>query len=60
MIPPEIYQHGRLEVEYGGQRERLDVPMKYAAPIVPAEIQALETLGFSSLSSKSIMNYISY
>jgi hypothetical protein len=33
-----------------------DEPMKYANPIVAAEIHAREMLGFSSLSSKSIMD----
>jgi hypothetical protein len=37
--------------------ELLVLPMKYANPIVPAEIQARETLGFSSRSSKFIINY---
>lgn len=31
-------------------------PMKYDAPIVAAEIQAREVFGFSSLSSKAIIN----
>lgn len=34
--------------------------MKYEAPIVAADIHARETFGFSSFSSKVIMNCLPY
>src|SRR6266536_5846886 len=54
--PPKVLSASHFRQEKENRRS----PIKYATPIVAAEIQARETFGFSSLSSKSIINYGHY